>query len=89
MSWLFPSGSHSIGASNEYSGLISFRIDWQFDLLAVPRDSQEFSPAPQFERLADLNLLTLRFLILDLMEVSLLPSIFPLVLPMCFMSRAC
>ena len=30
--WSF---SFSIGPSNEYSGLISFRIDW-FDLLAVP-----------------------------------------------------
>ena len=40
MSWLFTSGGHSIGASaltcpsNEYPGLISFRIDW-FDLFAV------------------------------------------------------
>ena len=39
MSQLFASGGQSIGASasvlpNEYSGLISFRIDW-FDLLAV------------------------------------------------------
>ena len=39
MSWLFTSGGQSIGVfsispSNEYSGLISFRIDW-FDLLAV------------------------------------------------------
>ena len=41
MSWLFPSGGQSIGASafsispsNDYSGLISFRIDW-FDLLVV------------------------------------------------------
>ena len=40
-SWLFASGSQSIGASasasvfpSEYSGLISFRIDW-LDLLAV------------------------------------------------------
>ena len=38
-SWLFPSGGQSIGAStsvllNEYSGLISFRVDW-FDLLPV------------------------------------------------------
>ena len=39
MSWLFASGGQSIGSfslsispSNEYSGLISFRIDW-FDLL--------------------------------------------------------
>ena len=41
MSWLFTSGGQSIGASslvispsNEYSMLISFRIDW-FDILAV------------------------------------------------------
>ena len=36
MSQLFTSRGQSIGisASNEYSGLISFRIDW-FDLLAV------------------------------------------------------
>ena len=38
MSWLFASGSQcwsfSISPSNEYSGLISFRIDW-FDLLVV------------------------------------------------------
>ena len=40
MSWLFKSGGQtlelhfSIRAFNEYSGLISFRIDW-FDLLAV------------------------------------------------------
>ena len=39
MSWLFTSGGQStddfsISPSNEYSGLISFRINW-FDLLAV------------------------------------------------------
>ena len=38
MSWFFTSGGQSIGvsasASNEYSGLISFTIDW-LDLLAV------------------------------------------------------
>ena len=39
--WSF---SFSIGPSMEYSGLISFKIDW-FDLFAV----QKFSPAPQFE----------------------------------------
>ena len=33
--WSF---SFSISPSNEYSGLISFRIDW-FDLLCIPRDS--------------------------------------------------
>ena len=37
--WSF---SFSISSSNEYSGLISFKIDW-FDLLAV-QDSQESSP---------------------------------------------
>ena len=42
--WSF---SFSISSSNEYSGLISFRIDW-FDLLAV-QESQESSPAPQFK----------------------------------------
>ena len=53
-SWFFTSGGQSIGAcfsispSNECSGLISFRSDW-FDLLAVPRDSQDSSPAPQFK----------------------------------------
>ena len=39
--WSF---SFSVSPSNEYSGLISFRIDW-FDLLAV----QEASPTPQFK----------------------------------------
>ena len=39
--WSF---SPSISPSNEYSGLVSFRMDW-LDLLAV----QESSPAPQFE----------------------------------------
>ena len=37
--WSF---SFSISPSNEYSRLISFRID-------CPRDSQEYFPAPQFE----------------------------------------
>ena len=43
--WSF---NFSISSSKEYSGLISFRINW-FDLLAFPRDSQESSPAPQFK----------------------------------------
>ena len=34
--------------SSEYSGLISFRIDW-FDHLAVQGTCQESSSAPQFE----------------------------------------
>ena len=48
--WSF---SFSISPSNEYSGLTSFRMDW-LDLLAVPRDSQESSPAPQFESIISL-----------------------------------
>ena len=45
--WRF---SFSISPSNEYSRLISFRIDW-FDLLAVLglKDSQESPPTPQFK----------------------------------------
>ena len=40
--WLkYWSFSFSISPSNEYSGLISFRIDWL--------DSQESSPTPQFK----------------------------------------
>ena len=42
--WSF---SFSISPSSEYSGLISFRIDW-FDLLVV-QGTQESSPAPQLE----------------------------------------
>ena len=40
--WSF---SFSFSPSNEYSGLISFRMDW-LDLLA---DDQESSPTPQFK----------------------------------------
>ena len=43
----YGSFSFSISPSNEYSGLISFRMDW-LDFLA-PRDSQESSPTPQFK----------------------------------------
>ena len=39
-----------ISPSNEYSGLISFRIDW-YDLLAV-QETQESSPALQFESIS-------------------------------------
>ena len=40
--WTF---SFSISPSNEYSGLISFRIDW-FDLLAVQGTLKESVPTP-------------------------------------------
>ena len=46
--WIF-----SICPSNEYSELISFRIDW-FDLLAVQWDSQESFPRPQFKSINSL-----------------------------------
>ena len=46
--WSF---SFSIRPSNDYSGLISFRID-RFDLLAVQGTLQESSPAPQFESIS-------------------------------------
>ena len=52
--WSF---SFSISPSNEYSGLISFGIDW-FDLCS-PKDSQESSPIPQFK---SINSLALSFL---------------------------
>ena len=43
--WCF---SFSISPSNQYSGLISFRIDW-LDLLAVQWTLKESSPTAQFK----------------------------------------
>ena len=48
--WSF---SFSISPSSEYSGLISFRIDW-FDLLAVQGTLK--SPTPQFKSINSLSL---------------------------------
>ena len=66
VSQLFISGGQNIGASasasvpsNEYSGLTSFRNDWLVWSPRSPRDSQESSPAPQFE---SINSLALRLL---------------------------
>ena len=42
--------SFSISPSNEYSGLISFGIDW-FDLLAIQR-TIKYSPTPQFKSIS-------------------------------------
>ena len=53
--WSF---SFSISPSSEYSGLISFRMDW-FDLLEVQRDCQDSSPTPQFK---SINYSALNFL---------------------------
>ena len=49
--WSF---SFSISPSNEYSGLISSRIDW-FDLLTV-QGTLKSSPAPQFKSISSLAL---------------------------------
>ena len=53
--WSF---SFSISPSNDYSGLISFRMHW-LDLLAVQGTSQDSSPTPQFK---SINFLALSFL---------------------------
>ena len=52
--WSF---SFSLSSSSEYSGLISFRIDW-FNLLAV-QGTLKSSPTPQFK---SINSSALRFL---------------------------
>ena len=44
----YCSFSFSLSPSNEYSGLISFRMDW-FVSLCSPGDSQDSSPIPQFK----------------------------------------
>ena len=50
-SWSF---SFSISSSNEYSGLISFRIDW-FDLLAV-QGTLKSPPTSQFKSINSLGI---------------------------------
>ena len=50
--WSF---SFSISPSNEYSGLIFFRVDW-LDLPCSPRDSQAPPPTPQFKSISSLVL---------------------------------
>ena len=47
--------SFSISPSNEYSGLISFKMDW-LDLFAVQGTLQESSPTPQFKSINSLVL---------------------------------
>ncbi|CAI9170187.1 unnamed protein product [Rangifer tarandus platyrhynchus] len=53
--WSF---SFSISPSSEYSGLISFRMNW-LDLFAIQVTLQESSPTPQFK---SINSLALNFL---------------------------
>ena len=50
--WSF---NFNISPSNEYSGLISFSVDW-FDLLAVQVTLKSPSPASQFESISSLVL---------------------------------
>ena len=47
--------SFSMSPSKEYSGLLSFRIDW-FDFLQSKGDSQESSPTPEFKSINSLSL---------------------------------
>ena len=47
--WSF---SFSVSPSNEYSGMISFRVDW-FDLLVV-QETLKSSPTPQFKSINSL-----------------------------------
>ena len=54
--WSF---SFSTSPSNEYSGLISFRMDWLALFAVQGMDFQECSPTPQFKRI---NSLVLSFL---------------------------
>ena len=55
--WSF---SFSISPSNEYSGLISFRMHW-LDLLEVQGTLKESSPTPQFRSIHSLALSFLLF----------------------------
>ena len=62
--WSF---SFSFSPSNEYSGLISFRMDW-FDLLAVQGTLNEYSPPPQFQ--------SINYLVFSLLYGSILTPIY-------------
>ena len=57
----------SISPSNEYSGLISFGVDW-FDIFAVQGTLKESSPAPQFK--------SINSLVLSLLYDPTLPSVY-------------
>ena len=58
--WSF---SFSISPSNEYSGLISFKIDW-FDLRTVQETLKSLSPAPQIKSINSLTLSLVLMLVL-------------------------
>ena len=58
-SWFFASGGQSIGTSTSVLPM-EFRVDFLWDWLVLypcyPRDSQEFSPIPQFKSIISLAL---------------------------------
>ena len=68
--------SFSFSPSNEYSGLISFRIDW-FNLLTLEssRDSQESSPAPHSKSTDSLALSLFQVLTARILELACHPPL--------------
>ena len=52
----YRSLSFSTNPSNEYSGLIFFKMDWLGGSPCSPRDFQESSPTPQFKSISFLAL---------------------------------
>ena len=73
--WSF---NFSISPSNEYSGLISFRMDWLDGSPCSPRDSQESSPTPQFKSISSLVLSFLYTLLYFILSYTLLNNKFKL-----------
>ena len=55
----YRSFSFNISPSNEYSILISFRMDWLVGSPCSPRDSQESFPTPQIKSISSLALIFL------------------------------
>ena len=74
--WSF---NFSISPSNEYSGLISFRMDWLDGSPCCPRDSQESSPTPQFKSISSLVLSFLYTLLYFILSYTLLNNKFKLI----------
>ena len=58
----YLSFSFSISPSNEYSGLISFRMDW-LDLFTVQGTFQESSPTTQFKSIKSLVVFFVFFIV--------------------------
>ena len=74
--WSF---NFSISPSNEYSGLISFRMDWLDGSPCSPRDSQESSPTAQFKNISSLVLSFLYTLLYFILSYTLLNNKFKLI----------